>query len=130
MILGLKPLTDSSWISADRGVVCDCKSGASGAGKEPKRELNFVEVDENFRAYGLFTHRHTPEVTDHLGLSLDDVMFTTHLLPVARGTLSTLYVWLKDARQAAEIESLYRQFSQASRWFAFGPRASCRSCNT
>lgn len=110
VILGLKPLTDSSWISADRGVVCDCKSGASGAGKEPKRELNFVEVDENFRAYGLFTHRHTPEVTDHLGLSLDDVMFTTHLLPVARGILSTLYVWLKDARQAAEIESLYRQF--------------------
>lgn len=110
VILGLKPLTEASWIASDRGIVCDCKSGATGAGKEPKRELHFVEVDENFRAYGLFTHRHTPELTDHLGLSLEDVMFTTHLLPVARGILSTLYVWLKDARQAGEIESLYRQF--------------------
>lgn len=110
VILGLKPLTEAGWIASDRGIVCDCKSGATGAGKEPKRELHFVEVDENFRAYGLFTHRHTPELTDHLGLSLDDVMFSTHLLPVARGILSTLYVWLKDARQAAEIESLYRQF--------------------
>ena len=110
VILGLKPIAEAGWICAERGIVCDCKSGASGAGKEPKRELHFVEVDENFRAYALFTHRHTPEVTDHLGLSLDDVMFTTHLLPVARGILSTLYVWLKDARQAAEIESLYRRF--------------------
>ena len=40
-----------------------------GAGKEPKRELHFVEVDENFRAYGLFQHRHTPEVTEHLGIA-------------------------------------------------------------
>lgn len=110
VILGLKPLIDAGWIARERGIVCDCKSGASGAGKEPKRELNFVEVDENFRAYGLFTHRHTPEVTEHLGLSLDDVIFTTHLLPVARGILSTLYVWLADARQASEVESLYRQF--------------------
>jgi len=39
--------------------------GRVGAGKEPKRDLHFVEVDENFRAYGLFSHRHTPEVTDH-----------------------------------------------------------------
>jgi N-acetyl-gamma-glutamyl-phosphate reductase len=110
VILGLKPLLDANWIARERGIVCDCKSGASGAGKEPKRELNFVEVDENFRAYGLFTHRHTPEVTEHLGISLDDIMFTTHLLPVARGILSTLYVWLESSRQAAEVESLYRQF--------------------
>jgi N-acetyl-gamma-glutamyl-phosphate reductase len=110
VILGLKPLVDANWIARERGIVCDCKSGASGAGKEPKRELNFVEVDENFRAYGLFTHRHTPEVTEHLGLSLDDIMFTTHLLPVARGILSTLYVWLDSARQASDVESLYRQF--------------------
>jgi N-acetyl-gamma-glutamyl-phosphate reductase len=110
VILGLKPLIDANWVVRERGIVCDCKSGASGAGKEPKRELNFVEVDENFRAYGLFTHRHTPEVTEHLGLELDDVMFTTHLLPVARGILSTLYVWLGDARHASEVESLYRQF--------------------
>lgn len=114
VILGLKPLIDSGWIARERGIVCDCKSGATGAGKEPKKELHFAEVDENFRAYGLFTHRHTPEVTDHLGLSLEDVMFTTHLLPVARGILSTLYVWFAEPRTAADVESLYRKFYAGS----------------
>jgi N-acetyl-gamma-glutamyl-phosphate reductase len=110
VILGLRPLVEAGWLSRERGIVCDCKSGASGAGKDPKREMQFVEVDENFRAYGLFTHRHTPEVTDHLGLNPGDVMFTTHLLPVARGILSTLYVWLDARRTAEEIEALYRKF--------------------
>ncbi len=110
VILGLKPLVESGWIASERGIVCDCKSGATGAGKEPKREMQFVEVDENFRAYGMFTHRHTPEVTEHLGIALDDVMFSTHLLPVARGILSTLYVWLNEKHESSEIESLYRKF--------------------
>jgi len=110
VILGLRPLVEAGWYARERGIVCDCKSGASGAGKDPKREMQFVEVDENFRAYGLFTHRHTPEVTDHLGLNPGDVMFSTHLLPVARGILSTLYVWLDERRSAEEIESLYRKF--------------------
>jgi N-acetyl-gamma-glutamyl-phosphate reductase len=110
VILGLRPLIEAGWISRERGIVCDCKSGATGAGKEPKRELHFVEVDENFRAYGLFSHRHTPEVTEHLGLAGNELMFSTHLLPLARGILSTLYVWLGERRDAAEVESLYRQF--------------------
>jgi N-acetyl-gamma-glutamyl-phosphate reductase len=110
VILGLKPLVESGWLAIRRGIVCDCKSGATGAGKEPKREMQFVEVDENFRAYGMFTHRHTPEVTEHLGMDPGDVMFSTHLLPVARGILSTLYVWLNEKHEASEIESLYRKF--------------------
>jgi N-acetyl-gamma-glutamyl-phosphate reductase len=110
VILGLKPLIESGWVATERGIVCDCKSGASGAGKELKRDMQFVEVDENFRAYGLFTHRHTPEVTEHLGVSLDDVMFSTHLLPVARGILSTLYVWLNELREASDVEALFRKF--------------------
>ena len=109
VILGLRPLVDAGWIETRRGIVCDCKSGASGAGKEPKREMQFVELDENFRAYGLFTHRHTPEVTEHLGLEPKDFVFTTHLLPVERGILSTLYAWLTPARRAEEIEALYRE---------------------
>ena len=110
VILGLRPLVDSGWINRWRGIVCDCKSGVSGAGKEPKRETHFVEVNENFRAYGLFTHRHTPEVAEHLGLASEDFVFTTHLLPVERGILSTLYVWLGGSRKAEEIEALYRKF--------------------
>ncbi len=52
VILGLRPLIEAGWIDMARGIVCDCKSGVSGAGKEPKRETHFVEVNENFRAYG------------------------------------------------------------------------------
>ena len=110
VILGLRPLIESGWIDTARGIVCDCKSGVSGAGKEPKRETHFVEVNENFRAYGLFTHRHTPEIAEHLGLAGRDFVFTTHLLPLERGILSSLYVCLKPARNAAEVETLYRQF--------------------
>src|SRR4029077_2929818 len=110
VILGLRPLVEEGWIASGRGIVCDCKSGASGAGKEPKRELHFVEVDENFRSYGLFSHRHTPEVTDHTGIRGEDIVFTTHLLPVARGILSTLYVWFAEPHTAAEVEALYRKF--------------------
>jgi len=110
VILGLKPLIDAGWINSSRGIVCDCKSGATGAGKEAKREMQFVEVNENFRAYGLFTHRHTPEVSDHLGLASKDFVFTTHLLPVDRGILSTLYVWLDPVRKLDEVESLFRKF--------------------
>lgn len=110
VILGLRPLVEAAWLDARRGVVCDCKSGASGAGKEPKRELHFAEVDENFRAYGLFTHRHTPEVAEHLALAAQDFVFSTHLLPLVRGILSTLYVWLAEPHTAEEVEALYRRF--------------------
>jgi N-acetyl-gamma-glutamyl-phosphate reductase len=110
VILGLRPLVEAGWINMARGIVSDCKSGVSGAGKEPQRETHFVEVNENFRAYGLFTHRHTPEVQEHAGLASKDFVFTTHLLPVERGILSTLYMWLDPVRKADEIESLYRQF--------------------
>lgn len=110
VILGLRPLVDAGWINTARGIVCDCKSGVTGAGKEPKRETQFVEVNENFRAYGLFSHRHTPEVSEHLGFRAEDFVFTTHLLPVDRGILSTLYVWLKSPRQACDVEALFRKF--------------------
>ncbi len=110
VILGLRPLIDAGWIDTARGIICDCKSGVTGAGKEPKRETQFVEVNENFRAYNVFTHRHTPEVSDHLGLASSEFVFTTHLLPVDRGLLSTLYVWLRPAHKADEVESLFRTF--------------------
>jgi N-acetyl-gamma-glutamyl-phosphate reductase len=110
VILGLRPLIEASWVNLSRGIVCDCKSGVSGAGKEPKRETHFVEVNENFRAYGLFGHRHTPEIAEHTGLALRDFVFTTHLLPVERGILSTLYASLASSRDAGAIEALYRKF--------------------
>src|SRR6202044_1864912 len=85
VILGLRPLVEESWINLSRGIVCDCKSGVSGAGKEPKRETHFVEVNENFRAYRVHSHQHTPEIAEHTGLELKDFVFTKNLLPVEGG---------------------------------------------
>ena len=110
VILALRPLAEAGLIANGTGVVCDCKSGASGAGKDPRRDLHFVEVDENFKAYNLFSHRHTPEILEHTGLSEDRLVFSTHLLPLARGILATIYVTLGDARSGAEIETVFRKF--------------------
>ena len=110
VILALRPLTQANLLAPGAGVVCDCKSGASGAGKDPRRDLHFVEVDENFKAYNLFTHRHTPEILEHTGLSESQVVFSTHLLPLARGILSTIYVSFDEPQTAADIEVLYRKF--------------------
>ncbi len=110
VILALRPLTRAGLLAPGAGVVCDCKSGASGAGKDPRRDLHFVEVDENFKAYSLFTHRHTPEILEHTGLCESQVVFSTHLLPLARGILSTIYVTLGEPQTAADVESLYRKF--------------------
>jgi len=110
VILALRPLSEAGLLSPSQNVICDCKSGASGAGKDPRRDLHFVEVDENFRAYSLFSHRHTPEILDHTGLAESQVVFTTHLLPVARGILSTIYVTLAGKQTPESIEKLYREY--------------------
>jgi N-acetyl-gamma-glutamyl-phosphate reductase len=109
VILALRPVAAAGWIAADSGVVCDCKSGATGAGKELRRDLQFSELDENFKAYNLFSHRHTPEVTEHTGLQESRVIFSTHLLPLARGILSTIYVTLGEPHTPEVVEALFRQ---------------------
>jgi N-acetyl-gamma-glutamyl-phosphate reductase len=110
VILALRPLQDAGLLAPGHTVVCDCKSGASGAGKEPRRDLQFVEVDGNFRAYNLFTHRHTPEILEHTGLPESRVVFSTHLLPIPRGILSSIYVTLTKHQTPKDIEALFRKF--------------------
>ena len=110
VILALRPLQEAGFLASGHTVVCDCKSGASGAGKDPRRDLHFVEVAGNFRAYNLFVHRHTPEILEHTALPESQVIFTTHLLPIPRGILSSVYVTLAKAQTPEEIEALYRKF--------------------
>jgi N-acetyl-gamma-glutamyl-phosphate reductase len=110
VILALRPLTGAHLLAPGSNVVCDCKSGASGAGKEPRRDLHFVELDENFKAYNLFSHRHTPEILEHTGLREDQLVFSTHLLPLARGILSTIYLTLDKPQSPEALEALYRKF--------------------
>jgi len=121
VVLALRPLSEANWIAEGSRVICDCKSGASGAGKEPRRDLQFVEVDENFKAYNLFSHRHTPEILDHTGLPENRLIFSTHLLPLARGILSTIYVHLNRDMNASEVESCFREFYSGKRWVRVFP---------
>jgi N-acetyl-gamma-glutamyl-phosphate reductase len=109
VILAVRPLADAGWIAAGTTVVCDCKSGATGAGKELRRHLQFAELDENFGAYNLFSHRHTPEIIEHTGLPESQIIFSTHLLPLARGILSTIYVTLLKPQSPEAIEALFRK---------------------
>jgi len=109
VILALRPLAEAGWIADGTNVVCDCKSGATGAGKELRRDLQFSELDENFKAYNLFAHRHTPEIVEHTGLPEAQMIFSTHLLPLARGILSTIYVTLSEPQTTDAIEALYRK---------------------
>ena len=85
--LALAPLVRANVISAT-GVVVDAASGVSGAGRGPAAHLHFAAVDENFTAYGLVDHRHTPEIEQATGAS---VLFTPHLAPMTRGIFATCY---------------------------------------
>jgi N-acetyl-gamma-glutamyl-phosphate reductase len=108
IILALKPLLGE--IDLDRGIVCDSKSGVSGAGKAPTAKTHFMHAADNLSAYGLFSHRHTGELLEQLGLAEEQIVFTPHLLPIPRGILSTTCVRFTDARQPSEVEALYRDF--------------------
>jgi N-acetyl-gamma-glutamyl-phosphate reductase len=97
-------------VNLARGIVADCKSGATGAGRAPSDRLHFPEVHENLRAYGLFHHRHVPEMLQTLDLAETDFIFTPHLLPVNRGILGTIYVHLKTRRKRADVVALFQEF--------------------
>ncbi len=109
VILGLMPLARAGLIDRSAGVVCDCKSGVSGAGKNPTSKTHFVEVAGNFSAYSVFGHRHTGEILEQTGLVHDELVFTPHLLPIPRGILSTLHIRLQKPATARQIDRLYRE---------------------
>jgi N-acetyl-gamma-glutamyl-phosphate reductase len=85
--LAIAPLVRAGLIEAS-GVIVDAVSGVSGAGRPPKPNTTFCAVDENFTAYGLVDHRHTPEIEQATGAR---VLFTPHLAPMNRGIFSTIY---------------------------------------
>jgi N-acetyl-gamma-glutamyl-phosphate reductase len=99
ILLALAPLQAAGLIASGGTIVANAASGVSGAGNSPKRELLFAEVADDYRAYGVGnTHRHLAEMRSTLAaLGTDaDLVFTPHLLPVARGILSTITVPLAE----------------------------------
>src|ERR1035437_239238 len=89
--LALRPLLEAGVIDRRAGIVCDAKSGVSGAGRKPSLKTSFVEVTENFSAYSVLEHRHVPEILRTSGLEESELSFTAQLLPIERGILETIY---------------------------------------
>ncbi len=116
VILALAPLLNAGLADRGKGIVADSKSGVSGAGKEPTSRTHFVSVADNLSAYSVFTHRHLGEIAEQLHLGANEITFTPHLLPIPRGILSTIYVYLKQPMQAAEIEKVYREFYKGKKF--------------
>jgi N-acetyl-gamma-glutamyl-phosphate reductase len=114
LILALKPLVAAGVVDLDHGIVCDAKSGVSGAGKAPTAKTHFMYAADNLSAYAVFSHRHTGELLEQVGVSAADVVFTPHLLPIPRGILSTIYVRFAASQTRERIAQIYREFFIAS----------------
>ena len=124
IILALAPLLASGIVDSNRGIISDSKSGVSGAGKEPTARTHFVAVADNFSAYSVFGHRHTGEILEQLALNSGQLIFTPHLLPIPRGILSTIYVYLNREMKAEEIQSCFQEFYKGKRWIRIFPTGS------
>jgi N-acetyl-gamma-glutamyl-phosphate reductase len=110
-ILGLYPALKAGLIEPD-SIVVDSKSGASGAGRRAEVAYSFCEVDEGVKAYAVASHRHTPEIEQEVSAISGKkvkVNFTPHLLPIARGILSTIYARLRKKADAGSVMALYRK---------------------
>jgi N-acetyl-gamma-glutamyl-phosphate reductase len=116
VILALAPLLKAGVVNRERGIVSDSKSGVSGAGKEPTSKTHFISVADNLSAYSVFNHRHLGEMLEQLNLQNGELIFTPHLLPIPRGILSTVYLHLNRAMNAAEVEACFRESYGSKPW--------------
>lgn len=111
-ILTAYPLAKEGLIDMDTLIV-DAKSGTSGAGRGAKVQNLFCEVNENMKAYGVTTHRHTPEIEEQLGYAAGKpvmINFTSHLVPMNRGILATEYASLTEDVTAEEVKKIYQKY--------------------
>ncbi len=114
VILGLAPLLTNGLIDP-QSIIADCKSGASGAGRGLNLGMLYCEVNDDFRAYKVAGHRHTPEMEQELSRLAQEpltITFTPHLLPMSRGILATLYATPRQPLTAEALQALYERFYQ------------------
>lgn len=112
VLLALLPLIKSPFVDPD-GIIADSKSGTSGAGRSPTLITHFCEVNEAFKAYGVASHRHNPEMDENLSLytgRIIHITFTPHLVPMTRGMLTTIYVGLTQDVSTREVVSQLQAF--------------------
>jgi N-acetyl-gamma-glutamyl-phosphate reductase len=106
--LAIKPLIEAGAIDRQHGIVCDAKSGVSGAGRKASLKTSFCEVTENFSAYSILDHRHVPEVLRTSGLDEAEFSFTAQLIPIHRGILETIYFRASEKIASADdLQAIY-----------------------
>jgi N-acetyl-gamma-glutamyl-phosphate reductase len=113
-ILALAPLLQRKLVDTG-SIVVDSKSGTSGAGRSLSLGSHFCEVNDNFRAYNVAGHRHTPEIEQGMGrIAGEDltITFTPHLLPITRGILSTVYAKLTSGISVEQVREIYQEHYQ------------------
>ncbi|NLP35676.1 MAG: N-acetyl-gamma-glutamyl-phosphate reductase [Clostridiales bacterium] len=111
-ILAIAPLLEEGMIDPS-SIIIDAKSGTSGAGRGAKVNNLYCEVNENIKAYGVTTHRHTPEIEEQLGYLAGKpltINFTPHLVPMNRGILITAYASLTDFVTYEEVKEVYHRY--------------------
>lgn len=111
-ILTIYPLAKEGLIDMN-SIIIDAKSGTSGAGRGAKVDNLYCEVNENIKAYGVATHRHTPEIEEQLGYASGEnvlLNFTPHLVPMNRGILVTAYATLKAGVTYEEVRTAYDKY--------------------
>lgn len=111
-ILSIYPLAKEGLIDMDT-LIIDAKSGTSGAGRGTKVDNLYCEVNENIKAYGVASHRHTPEIEEQLSYASGQnvvLNFTPHLIPMNRGILITAYASLKRPADEKEVREIYESY--------------------
>lgn len=111
-ILSIYPLLKEGLIDKN-SIIIDAKSGASGTGRSAKMDNLFCEINENIKAYGVATHRHTPEIEEQLTYAAKEdvkINFTPHLVPMNRGILVTAYASLNKAVNYEDVKSVYDKY--------------------
>jgi N-acetyl-gamma-glutamyl-phosphate reductase len=104
-LLPLAPLVREGLVEPE-GIVIDAKSGVTGAGRQASESYSFAEIDEDLRAYKVFTHQHTPEIIrslERVAKTPVKLTFTAHLLPIKRGILATCYARPRPGTNAARV---------------------------
>lgn len=113
-ILALAPAIKKGLIDLS-SIIVDAKSGVSGAGRSLNIGSHYAEGNENFKAYKIASHRHTPEIEQELGKLADQdlkISFTPHLVPMTRGILATVYAHIHDKITEKQVEKIYEHFYQ------------------
>ncbi|MDR2709549.1 MAG: N-acetyl-gamma-glutamyl-phosphate reductase [Elusimicrobiota bacterium] len=112
-ILSLYPLIKADLIDVDT-IIIDAASGTTGAGRQLRLSSHFSEVFENFTAYGVTNHRHTPEIEMFLASAFSKnitITFTPHLVPMARGILTTAYAKIKNGVTLQNLNDAYKIYA-------------------